>query len=142
MKYLSLYRIVTYLLLFFAATHTVGGLLISRSRGPEADAVLAAMRATHFACQGADCTWYGLYFGFGLLVTVFLLFSAAVCWRLGGLSAGERAPLAPVAWALFICHILVAVLSWTYFFIAPGVVATLIAVLLGIPCIRPSRGVR
>ena len=138
MKYLNLYRISSYLLLFFCATHTIGGMLSNKSRGAEADAVLSSMKSVQFAVQGASCTYYGFYFGFGIMVSIFLLFSAILAWYLGGLDAKSKAALSPVTWAFFASHAATAFLSWAYFFIAPGVTATLIAVLLGLACVKKS----
>jgi len=138
MRYLSVYRITAYLLLLFCGMHTVGGLLSEQTYGPESDGALASMKAVHFPLMGADCTWYGLYFGFGLLFSVFLLVSAAITWHLGGLRPSERRALAPVAWSLFLGFVLVACLSWRYFFAAPGATATVIAALLGVQAIRDA----
>jgi hypothetical protein len=138
MRYFNLYRISSCLLLFFCATHTIGGMFSRPGRGAEADAVLSSMKSVKFAVQGANCTYYGFYFGFGIMVSIFLLFSAVLAWHLGGIDAEGRAALSPVAWAFFASHAATAVLSWVYFFIAPGVTATVIAVLLGLACIRKS----
>ncbi len=142
MKYFNLYRISTYLLIIFAVTHTFGGLLSKKSLGPEADAVLASMKEVHFNFMGADSTYYGFYFGFGLVTTLFLLFSAVVTWYLGGLRPEERVSLSPISWALFVSYVLMAVLSWVYFFAGPGVTSTIVAVLLGIACIRTPKRIK
>ena len=136
MKYFNLYRVSSYLLIFFAFTHTVGGLLSKSGHGKEADAVLSSMKAVHFDVMCAACTYYDFYFGFGISVSVFFLFSAFVAWFIGGMKPGERRAVSPLVWALFISYLLVAVISRVYFFIAPGVTATIIAVLLGISCVR------
>ncbi len=41
-----------------------------------------------------------------------------------------------MAWALFLSQVGVAILSWAYFFVPPGVTATLVAALLGFECLR------
>lgn len=138
MKYFNLYRISTVLLVFFCVTHTAGGMLSRVSRGKEADAVLSSMKSVHFEVQGASCTYYDFYFGFGLMVSVFFLFSALVTWNLGGLDSRGRAASAPIAWGLFGSFVITAALSWLYFFIAPGVTATLIAILLGLTCVKKN----
>jgi hypothetical protein len=135
-KYLNAYRLSTYLLLVFCAGHTIGGLFTPRSYGPEADAVLASMKSVHFPFNGADSTWYGFHLGFGLIVSVYLLLCAFITWYLGGLDAVERRPCLPIAWALSLSLALTAALSFRYFFPAPGVFASLAAVLLAIQCFR------
>jgi hypothetical protein len=136
MKYFNLYRITAYLLLIFCALHTFGVLRSHAAYGQEAGAVLSAMKSVHFEVMGASCSYYGFYLGFGLLFSVFLLFSAAVSWHLGGLGPDDKASSWPIAWALFFSQVLVTILSWAYFFIAPVVTSTLITILLGITCVK------
>lgn len=138
MKYFNLYRVSAYLMIFFFAAHTFGGMLSGKSRGSEADDVISSMKSVHFDVQGMSCTYYDFYFGFGILFSVFLVFTTVVAWHLGGLDGKGRAALSPIAWALFGSFVLTALMSWVYFFIAPGVTATLIAVLLGLACVKKS----
>jgi hypothetical protein len=132
MKYLGPYRIATYLLLLFCAGHTFGGMLFPKSLGPAADTVFAVMKSVHFDFNGSDCTYYGFWFSFGLTASVFLLFSAAVAWRLADAGPGDWALVSPIAWALFASHVCNTVLSWKYFFVGPGLFSTAITLLLGI----------
>jgi hypothetical protein len=138
-KHLGVYRVATYLLVLFCLGHTGGGMLSQKSLGPEADAVLASMKAVHFDFNGATCTYHGFWLAFGLTASVFLAFSAIVAWSLDGLKAAEWARVAPIAWALCASHAANAVLSWRYFFAGPGVFATLITLLLGIGAVRSGR---
>lgn len=139
MKYFGPYRLATYLLVLFCAGHTAGGMLAQKSLGSESDAVFSSMKAVHFDFNGADCTWYGFWFAFGLMTSVFLLFSALVAWTLAGVSPNHWSMVAPIAWALFASHVCNAVLSWRYFFAGPGVFSTAIAALLGIGAFRKGR---
>ena len=66
LKSVTFYRAATLLLLFFCAGHTIGGMLLQSSRGAEADAVFEAMKTVEFNFNGATCTWYNFWFGFGL----------------------------------------------------------------------------
>ena len=132
MKHLSPYRIATYLLVLFCAGHTAGGMLAQKSLGPNSDAVFASMKAVHFNFNGADCTWYGFWFAFGLRTSVFLVFSAIVAWQLDKVRPEQWPAVAIVAWAFVASHVGNAIVSWKYFFAGPGVLASLVAVLLGI----------
>jgi hypothetical protein len=138
-KYLNLYRISTYLLVIFFLSHTFGGMLSHASYGVAADGVFSLMKSIDFEVMGSTVTWGGMYLGFGLLFSVFLLFSADLTWHLGGLDEKKRAALLPVSWALFGAFVAVAVLGWVYFFIAPQITATVIAVLLGAACVKTAR---
>jgi hypothetical protein len=129
MKYLTPYRIATYLLVLFFAGHTAGGMLGQKSLGPESDAVFSAMKSVHFTFNGADCTWYGFWFGFGLLSSVFLAFSALVAWQLDKVPAASWSAVSVIAWAFVVAQACNAILSWAYFFAGPGIFATLVTLL-------------
>ncbi len=139
MKYLGPYRIATYLLVLFCAGHTAGGMLEQKSLGPASDAVFSAMKAVHFDFNGADCTWYGFWFAFGLTASVFLLLSAVAAWTLDAAGPEHWSSVAPIAWALFASHAFHVFLSWRYFFAGPGVLSTIITVLLGLGAFRKGR---
>ena len=136
MKYLSLYRIASVLLVLFFAGHTAGGMLSQKSIGPGADAVFHAMKTVQFNFNGATCTWYGFWLGFGLMVSAFLLFSAIAAWQLDKVSPQSWPLVSTIAWALAASHVCTAVLSWAYFFAGPGLLATAVALLLGAGAFR------
>jgi len=136
MSYFGLHRIAAYLLLFFCAGHTLGGMLSNKSFGPESDAVFTAMTEVHFRAMGADCTWRGFWLGLGLNVSVYLLFAAVLAFYLGGAKQEHHPALAPVAWMLFASMVPVTYLSWKYFFVGPGVISTVVTLLLGVAALR------
>jgi hypothetical protein len=88
------------------------------------------MRATRFNVDGLSRTYWDFFTGFGLFVTVFLLFAAILAWELGGQAKVQLMPLLVVSWAFAICFVGIAVLSWMYFFIIPGVLASVIGLCL------------
>jgi len=122
------YRVAAGLLVLFAAGHQLGFRKVDPSWN--ADVVASAMQATHFTVQGFTRAYWDFFSGFGFFVTAFLLFSAVLAWELGGLSADVLRALSRVRWALAICYAAIAILTWSYFFIAPGAFATLVAVCL------------
>ena len=135
-RYLNPFRLAAYLLILFCLGHSLGALVNTPSFGAASDAVWAGMRAVHFRCQTSDCTWFGFYQGFGWLVSIFFLLSAAIAWVLGGLDRPTLRRLAPVAWALCLAHVAGAVLAFVWFFPASQVFALGTAVLLAVPCLR------
>jgi hypothetical protein len=139
MKYLSPFRVASYLLVVFFAGHTAGGMLAQKSLGPDADAVFASMKAVHFTSHGATASWYGVWFAFGLLASVFLLFSAIAAWQLDGVKAACWPSVSVIAWALVASHACNAVLSWTYFFAGPGIFATIVTILLAAGALQKHR---
>jgi hypothetical protein len=140
-KYFAPYRLATYVLLPFFVGHTFGG-LFPKSLGPEADAVFASMKAVHFTFNGGDCTWYGMWFGFGLMASLFQLLSMVMAWTLGNVKPIHWPSVAPIAWALFAAHVCGAVLGFRYFFAGPGILSTVIAALVGLGAFMKTRAVR
>jgi len=131
-KHFGAYRLASYLLVLFCAGHTVGGMLSHKSLGAPADAVFASMRAVHFNFNGADCTYYGFWLGFGLTTSLFLLLSAVIAFSLSRVPETCWPSVAPIAWALVLSHAANTILAWRYFFAGPGVLSTLVTVLLAV----------
>jgi hypothetical protein len=130
MKALTPYRIAAALLVLFCTGHTAGGMLAQKSVGAAGDAVFAAMKAVHFDFNGANSSWYGFWFGFGLTTTIFLLLSAFLAWQLDKVGPETWPVVAPIAWALVVSQACNAVLAWLYFFVGAAVMATAITALL------------
>ena len=128
MKASVFYRIAAVLALLFALGHTVGFLQVDPQW--KADALIASMRSIHFEVQGFSRTYWDFYVGFGLFVTVFLLFAAAVAWQMGGLPAESLAQMRGIGWTLALCFAAVTVLSASYFFSVPLVLSILITLCL------------
>lgn len=128
MKASVFYRVAAVLMVLFAVGHTVGFFQSDPKWG--VDTLLASMRSIHFDVQGFSRTYWDFFVGFGLFVTVFLLFAALLGWQLGGLQAETQARLRGTAWALALCFAAVSVLSWRYFFFIPIVFSSVITVCL------------
>jgi hypothetical protein len=123
-----LYRVSSVLLVLFALGHTIG----FRKGDPawNADNTVSSMRSVHFEVQGFNRTYWDFFTGFGLFVTVFLLFAAVLAWRFGSITA-ERLSAIPVErWSFALCFVVIAGLTWRYFFVAPGILSTLVALAL------------
>jgi hypothetical protein len=141
-RYLNPFRLTTMLLVPYCLGHTFGALVSTPHFGADSDAVMTAMKSVHFQANGSDCTWLGFYLGFGYNVSIFFLFSGALTWFLGGMSLSDQRRWAPITWALFVSYAVTVVLAVMYFFAAPIVFSSLIALLLGIQGIRLSRAPR
>jgi len=75
-------------------------------------------------------TYWDFYTGFGLFVTVFLLFTAILTWQLGSLPKEILSTMWILNWSLAACFIVVTILSWMYFFVVPVVFSAVIALCL------------
>jgi hypothetical protein len=74
------------------------------------------MRSIHFNANGSDRTYWDFFVGFGLFVTVLIVFASVVAWQLAGLSAETLAGMRITARGFVLCFAVVAYLSWRYFF--------------------------
>lgn len=141
MKGITAFRSASVLLFVFCLMHTAGGMLSQKSLGPASDGVFDAMKSVHFDFNGADCTWYGFWFGFGLTTSVFLLLSSIVAWQFERVSRELWPNLQVIAWAFVLSHVANTALAWKYFFAGPGVFGVLISLLLTVGTVRKSRRV-
>jgi len=128
MKASSLYRIASILLLLFAIGHTWGFRQIDPRWG--IDSMIKSMQSVHFKANGFDRTYWDFYVGFGLFVTILMLFASVVAWQLAGLSAQTLAMMRSTAWGFVLCFAIVALLSWRYFFLIPLIFSLVILVCL------------
>jgi hypothetical protein len=122
------YRIAAILLLLFAVGHTLG----FRQSDPKwgVDALLGSMRSIHFDLGGFSRTYWDLFVGAGLFVSVFLLFAAVLAWQLAGLPAATLALMRDTAWAFARCFAAITVVSWSYLCSIPSAFSILITLCL------------
>jgi hypothetical protein len=126
MKASLLYRISSILLVLFAVGHTLGFRQIDPKCGVAS--LVESMRSIHFDVNGANRTYWDFFVGFGLFVTVLMLFASIIAWQFGSLPSETLAAMSVSAWGFVVCFAVVAYLSWRYFFIIPIVFS--IAILL------------
>jgi len=131
MKPTLFYRIAAVLLLLFAAGHTVGFLRFVPPTA-EGQAVRSAMHNVHFALGRGTYSYAGFYDGFGLTVSVYLVFSAFLAWHLGALARRRPEAIGALAWAFFATQAAQLVLSLVYFFTAPAIFSGVVVACLGI----------
>jgi hypothetical protein len=139
MKVFTTFRVAAALAVLFCAGHTLGGMLGQKSLGAASDAVFSAMKATHFDVNGADCTWYGFWFGFGLTVSVFLLLVAAIALTLDRVAPEAWPQVRPLAWALIAAMFANGLVAWRYFFLGPTLLSVAIVTLLILGTVRKGR---
>ncbi len=124
-------RIASVLTLVHSALHTIGGVFGKPTPGAASVAV-AAMQANEFVVFGVTRTYFQFLRGMGLAVTIFLTVEAVVFWQLGSLAKSDGRAVRPMVAAFAAAYLAMAVNSYAYFFPAPVVVETLIAVCLGL----------
>jgi hypothetical protein len=139
MKWLAPYRLATIVLVLFCAGHTYGGMFAPHDFGAAAEDVFHAMKTVTFRANGAECSWYGFWFGFGITVSLFLALSALTTWRLAGLTRAQRRPLLPITWAMVVTFLALGILSFRYFFAPPAIMSLVIALVIAIESARDGR---
>ena len=125
-----LYRIASIVLILFAAGHTTG-FLTFKPPSAEGIAVHDAMNNVHFEVGGKPFTYGSFYKGFGLYITVYLLFSALVAWHLGSLAATHPEAVGMLGWAFVAMQLVSVVLSWVYFFPVTAIFSAVAALCSG-----------
>jgi hypothetical protein len=88
------------------------------------------MKAVHFDLNGSICTWYGFWFGFGINASILLMLAAVASWQLDKVQPAQWRLVEVIAWTLVAAMLANTILSWMYFFVVPGVFATLSTVLI------------
>lgn len=120
-----LYRISSVVLVLFALGHTIGFRHVEPAWN--ADAVVSGMRGVTFEVQKFNRSYWDFFTGFGLFVTVFLLFAAVLAWQFGSMSPERLAAIPVERWSFAVCFVIIAALTWRYFFLAPGIFSTVAA---------------
>jgi len=122
-------RIASVLTLIHAALHTVGGVFGKQATGAQ-QAVADVMRSTTFPMAGLTRSYWDLYFGMALAVSVFLTLEGVVLWQLGSIAKRDAQLVRPVVMTFLVGYLGLAVVSYRYFFAAPAITEILIAVFL------------
>jgi hypothetical protein len=125
-----LYRIAAFWFALFAAGHTFG-FLSFRPPTPEGLAVWDAMNRVHFTVGKTSFSYGGFYVGFGLSISLFMVFSAFLAWHLSALARRSPEAARALGWAFFALEVANIPLSLIYFSTAPAIFTALAAILLG-----------
>jgi hypothetical protein len=126
----SLYRIAAVVFVLFAFGHTFG-FLSFRPPSLEGRAVYDSMNNVNFQIGGRSFSYGNWYRGFGLTITVSMLFSAFLSWHLAGLAKSNPGAIGALGWAFFAVQAVGVVVSLLYFGLPPTVFSVLIAALVG-----------
>jgi hypothetical protein len=113
------WRGLAVLLALFALGHTLGTAVPHVTRGAAEASVFQAMRSFRFPVMGFERSYWDFYRGFALTISVQMAFIAAIAWQVGDVSRHSPRQALPMAIAVLLCCIGVAVTSWFFFFGAP-----------------------
>ncbi|HEV3298176.1 MAG TPA: hypothetical protein VG055_00950 [Planctomycetaceae bacterium] len=138
MKAFHFLRIAAVLTLLYCAGHT-SGMPWTPYTDAEAASVLDTMKSHSFAEQGFQGTYWDLYMGFGLVISLYLLLQGMVLWQLGSLAKTEARRVRPIVVSFLLAFVINVALSWKYFFVVPVVLAGLTAICLAIALVLTAR---
>jgi hypothetical protein len=138
MKSSTFLRIASVITFLYFAGHTAS-IPWTPAIGPGETPILEAMKAHSFNVLGSNRTYWDLYFGFGIIISGYLLVQAVVLWQLGALAKREPAQVRPIVVSFLVAFIINAFLSWKYFFVIPLINASLISVCLALALVFSGR---
>ena len=138
MKATLLLRIAAVITFLYFAGHAAG-FPWTPGLGPAERPVLEAMKSHTFDMDGFRRTYWDLYFGFGLIVSVCLLLQAVVLWQLASLARTDSLRVRPIVASFFVAFVVNAVLSWKYFFAIPAFMCAAISICLALAFVMAGR---
>ena len=138
MKAFHFLRVAAVFTLLYCAGHT-SGIPWTPYTDAEATSVVETMKSHSFEEQGFKGTYWDIYIGFGLVISVYLLVQAVVLWQTASLARTDAVRVRPIVVSFFIAFVINTALSWKYFFVVPVVMAGLIAICLAIALVLAGR---
>ena len=124
-------RVAAVLTFLHAVPHTIGGVFGKVGPGPATTAV-EAMKINQFLLMGQMRSFWDFYRGLGLGATISLTAEAVLFWQLGSLAKTDTGQLEPILATFLVAYAVLAVNSYSYFFLGPVIAEILIAACLGL----------
>jgi hypothetical protein len=138
MKAFHFLRIASVITLLWFAGHTAGRPWTPYT-DPEALPILEAMKNHSFEAEGFKGTYWDLYYGFGLMISAYVLVQAVVLWQVSTLAKTDAIRVRPIVASFLVSFIISGAVAWQYFFIVPVVMAGVIALCLALALVLASR---
>jgi hypothetical protein len=131
-------RIASIITLLYFGGHTAG-MPWTPAVGPGEVPVLEAMKSHSFDAEGFKRTYWDFYFGFGVIISGFLLVQAVVIWQLGSLAKTDALQVRPIVASFLVAFLVNAFFAWKHFFAVPVVMAVAISVCLALAFVIAGR---
>ncbi len=131
-------RVASILAFTAALGHTLLFLNYHPTHGPDEIVVVTAMQTHVFSFGGFLHSYWQLYFGYELFVTISCLVESAILWQLANLST--TLAIRPIIAVLFLGEVATSILMFRFFFTIPIVVhtATALCLLLTLVTLKPQ----
>ncbi len=130
MKPTILLRVASILTLIHAVLHTIGGVFGEPKHGSEEVAVVETMKAHQFMVMGSPRTYWDFFFGYGLILSVYLLVQGVLFWQLGEIAKTQPKLIRPILVLFILSFCASTIIAGRYFFMAPVVTEGIIALCL------------
>ena len=124
-----LIRLSSILVVLLMAGHTSAYPWAS-THGPQEIALAASMKAVEFEFAGERSTYWGLYFGWGLLISVLLLMLAVVLWLISDLCRLAPRRIGIITGCISVTCLVGAYLSFRFFYLPPTLMFSVICFIL------------
>jgi hypothetical protein len=131
-------RVASIIALLYFAGHSAG-IPWTPAVAPEEVAVLEAMKSQSFSAQGFQRTYWDFYFGFGVIISGYLLVQAVALWQLGAIARADALGVRPIVASFLVAFVVNAVPAWRYFFAVPAVLAGTISICLALAFVTANR---
>jgi hypothetical protein len=131
-------RIASVITLLFFAGHTAG-IPWTPDVGTEGVRVIDAMKGYGFDAVGSMRTYWDFYYGFGVIISLYLLMQAVLLWQIASLAKTDALRVRPIVATFCIAFIINSILAWKYFFVIPLVTSIAISVCLAFAFITAGR---
>ena len=132
-------RIASFLALVAALGHTLLFLTYRPTHGPEEIIVVTAMQTHVFNFGGFLHSYWQLYFGYELFVTISCLVECGILWQLANLSSSAPHAIRPMIGLLFLGEVATSILMLKFFFLIPIVVHSATALCLALAAATLTR---
>jgi len=126
-----LLRIAAIAIAVFGLGHTIGGMLLARSRGAGEDALLAALAAYRFDMMGSTRSHHDFYRGEGWYLSAALAAMMVMCWQLSSAAVESPALVRRVSLVIAAFFAISAALCAVFFFAAPLAMSVIAAAACG-----------
>jgi hypothetical protein len=124
-----LYRITAVTFVLFSLGHTFG-FLNFKPPTTEGMAVMESMNRVHFQVGSSSFSYGGFYKGFGLDISLYMIFSAFLSWHLSRLVRRAPEAIGALGWAFCGLQVAGLILTWFYFSVGPAVLGGIVAICL------------
>jgi hypothetical protein len=125
-------RVAAVLALLQCIAHGLLHISYSPNHGPAEQALVSDMKVESFKFGGFERTYWGFYFGYGLMVVLTCLVQAVAIWVFARMAASRSREVAPLVALYAVAYALHGWLAWHYFFLKPVLFDVLIAAALSI----------